>query len=73
MQEVFNPCGDHVWVYSHVFQFVNEFVVINFIERFTEVHDNDISLLTLILTVYTISGKEPHILNITHPYEIINY
>jgi len=32
----------------HVFQFVNEFVVINFIERFTEIHDNDISLLTLI-------------------------
>jgi len=27
---------------------VNKFVVINFIERFTEVHDNDVSLLTLI-------------------------
>jgi len=26
-------------------------MVINFIERFTEVHDNDISLLTLISTV----------------------
>ena len=26
-------------------------MVINFIERFTEVHDNDISLLTLIETV----------------------
>jgi len=36
---------------THVFNVVNERVVINFIERFTEVHDNDISLLTLILTV----------------------
>ena len=34
----FDPCGD-VWIYSHVFQFVNKFVVINFIEGFTEVHD----------------------------------
>jgi len=32
------------------FQFVIEFVVINFIERFTDVHDNDISWLDLILT-----------------------
>jgi len=41
--EVFNPFGE-VWVNPHVFQFV----VINVIERFTGVHDNDISLLTLI-------------------------
>jgi len=34
--------------YSHLFQFVNEFVVINFIERFAEVYDNDINMLTLI-------------------------
>jgi len=40
------PCGD-VRVNSHVFEFVNELVVI---EWFIKVHDNDISLLTLILT-----------------------
>jgi len=39
--EVSNPFGE-VWVNPHVFQFVNEFVVINFIKRFTEVHDNGV-------------------------------
>ena len=38
----------HVVMYE--FQFVIEFVVINFIERFTDVHDNDISWLDFILT-----------------------
>ena len=48
--------------FTPVFQFVNEFVVINFIERFTEVHDNDNSLLTLIWTVcYFLKGMNDHV------------
>jgi len=34
--------------FTPMFHFVEEFVLINIIERFTEAHDNDNSLLTLI-------------------------
>ena len=44
--------------FAHVFQFVNEFVVINFIERFTEVHDNDISLMANELSLTAVFRPE---------------